>query len=216
MGNPEIEPEPDTPEDYTAFQKREYRQIIYRTQQNHSWRNLPHSYFFACEPLIAQLAIGQLREDIEGTAAIFLFRHFLELAFKQIIFMGRVVKVKDENLHDAVQNQIVAVRNIHGLAKLWEWVLNDAKPQIEHWDNYDTETVEKCVQEFNAIDPKGFAFRYAGQGGEYCRYDFGALREQMNHIREVLDGLFEYLEQMNEDIMEYEDYLSHEFGNEDF
>ena len=147
MGDPENEPKLEVREDYTAFQKWEYRQIIFRTQQNHSWRNLPHSYFFACEPLIAQLAIGQLREDIEGTAAIFLFRHFLELAFKQIIFVGRVVKVKDENLHDAVQNEVVAVRNIHGLAKLWEWVLSDARPQIEHWDNYEYPGVPKKRQQ---------------------------------------------------------------------
>src|SRR5437868_3279404 len=98
---PEIKPE-DPKDPYTAFQKWEYRQVIHLTDQHHSWRNLAHSYFFACEPLVRQLAVGHLKEDIEGTAAIFLFRHYLELALKQIILIGRIVKVKDELLHDVV------------------------------------------------------------------------------------------------------------------
>jgi hypothetical protein len=34
------------------------------------------------------------------------------------------------------------------------------------WSSYDTEFVEKCIAEFDAVDPKGMAFRYNGEGAE--------------------------------------------------
>jgi len=64
---------------YTAFDKWEYRQIIFPTDHEQSWRDMGNSYFMACRPLIAELAAGRLKEDVEGTATIFLFRHYLEL-----------------------------------------------------------------------------------------------------------------------------------------
>lgn len=83
-------PAPDAHE-YTAFEKWDYKQVIYKGDQDHSWRDMANSYFFACEPLIRKLAVGELREDIEGTAAVFLFRHYLELELKQIVFSGRLL-----------------------------------------------------------------------------------------------------------------------------
>jgi hypothetical protein len=210
------EPEPieDLREAYTAFQARQYKQVIYKTDQHHSWRNMADSYFYASEPLIRELAQERLREDIEGTAAIFLFRHYLELALKQVIFAGRLLTVENENLFNAFKTDVKEVAHIHVLSTLWEWVLLDAKPKTEHWENYDTECVEACVREFDAIDPRGFAFRYRGQGGESCRYDFNALWLQMNHIRQVLDGISTCLYEARQEVREYEQYLNQEFGDD--
>ncbi|MGB9466513.1 MAG: hypothetical protein WBR10_15505 [Candidatus Acidiferrum sp.] len=210
---PDIQPADFT--EYTAFQKWEYRQVIYKGDQDHSWRNLADSYFSACEPLVRGLAAGELREDIEGTAAIFLFRHYLELALKSIVYSGRLLIVEDENMFNAFKTEVKEVARIHTLGTLWDWVLKDAKPKVEHWDNYDTESVEKCIKEFDAVDPKGFAFRYRGSGGEFCRYAFEALWIQMNHIRQVLDGISTCLYETRQEIREYEEYLDHEFGHEE-
>ena len=74
---------------YTAFQKWEYQSVILPTEHEQFWRDIADSYFNACLPLIAALAAGHLNEDVEGTAAIFLFRHYLELMLKRIIWAGR-------------------------------------------------------------------------------------------------------------------------------
>lgn len=45
--------------------------------------------FWASKHLVDQVVHGSLREDIEGVAAIHLFRHFLELVLKDIVLAGR-------------------------------------------------------------------------------------------------------------------------------
>ena len=35
------------------------------------------------------------------------------------------------------------------------------------WPRYDTGFVEQCINEFDAADKKGFAFRYAGTEGDF-------------------------------------------------
>jgi hypothetical protein len=119
-------------------------------------------------------------------------------------------------MFNAFKTDVKEVARIHTLGTLWDWVLKDAKPKLGHWENYDTESIERCIREFDAVDPKGFAFRYRGEGGEFCRYDFSALWNQMNHIREVLDGISTCLYEAREEIREYEEYLNFEFGHEEY
>jgi hypothetical protein len=179
------EEEPAKPESfadygYTAFDKSEYRQIIFPAEHEQSWRDMGDSYFRACRPLIAALAAGKLNEDVEGTAAIFLFRHYLELMLKRIVLAGRLL-ISENDI--AIKDEVKKVANIHDLATLWKWVLADAKPKFREWDNYDIASVEQCVMEFDRADKRGFAFRYDRQGGELCRFDFEALDLQMDHFR---------------------------------
>jgi hypothetical protein len=202
--------------DYTAFEKWEYQQVIHSSDQHHWWRNVADSYFYACEPLVRDLAAGKLRDDIEGTAAIFLFRHYLELALKAVVYAGRLLTIENDNLVNAFKAEVKEVERIHVLATLWDWVLRDAKPHLENWDDYDTESVERCVREFDAVDPKGFAFRYQKQGAEFCCYDFRALDSQMNHIRQVLDGIKNCLFEAERELNEYEQYLNQEFGRGEY
>src|SRR5438477_1982148 len=131
---------------YTAFEMWEYRQIIYPTDLAQSWRDMGNSYFWACRPLVEALAAGKLKEDVEGTAAIFLFRHYLELMLKRIVLAGRLLISENEN---AIKDEVRRVANIHDLAKIWGWVLADGKPKLKEWDNYDIASVEQCVMEFD-------------------------------------------------------------------
>src|SRR5712692_1295542 len=144
---PMADEEPAKPESlsdygYTAFEKWEYRQIIYPTDHEQSWRDMGDSYFRACRPLVAALAAGKLNEDVEGTAAIFLFRHYLELMLKRIVLAGRLL-ISENGI--AIKDEVRKVANIHDLAKIWEWVLADAKPKLKEWDNFDIASVEQCV-----------------------------------------------------------------------
>jgi hypothetical protein len=207
---PDAQPEPEPGRfGYTACEKWEYRQIICKTPHKQSWRDMADSFFRAAILLVQGVAKGELRDDIEGLAAIFLFRHYLELILKSIILNGRWLVRVDENAREGVQE----VKRIHELQKLWEWVIKDAKPKLNpgDWENYDTEFVEKCIAEFDEVDKKGFAFRYAGRGGEFCLFDFHALANEMEHIQQILDGINVYLVEAHAQNAEWEAYLESEF-----
>jgi hypothetical protein len=196
---------------YTAFGRYKYEPIFYKAEHKQSWRDMGNSYYWACRPLVEALAQGKLNEDMEGTAAIFLFRHYLEVMLKRIVLAGRML-ASDNEL--ATREQIKEVARRHNLQEIWGWVLADAKPKINEFDNYDIAFLESCINEFHTIDEQGFAFRYDGQGAEMYRFDFGALYGQMEHIRLILEGIWTCLDQTLVDICEYNSYMKSEYGNE--
>ena len=79
---------------------------------------------------------------------------------------------------------------------------------------YDTEFVEGCIAEFDAVHQKGFAFRYSGLGGEYCLFDYRTLLREMEHIHHVLGGIEVYLIETYAQNEEYQAYLESEFGSD--
>jgi hypothetical protein len=177
---------------YTAFEHWEYRPFIYVHEQAKSWISFKESFYRAGEIIINNLAHRHGVPEIEGIAAVFLFRHYLELALKSIILNGCFLVTADQN---ATRDRVEVVRNIHTVWTLWEMVLKDGKPKIDSgvWDSYDIPFVEKCIAEFHARDEKGFAFRYPRQGGERYDYDFGYFRAAMEHVYQVLENMDTYL-----------------------
>ena len=81
----------------TAFEKWPYRRLLYKTENTRSWLDFRGGYYEASHMLILGVAEGRLREDIEGVAALFLFRHYLELSLKMIVGEGRWLKSIEEN-----------------------------------------------------------------------------------------------------------------------
>lgn len=213
--DPPIAPEPDDAASlgYSAFQQRNYAPIIYKVEQKQSWRDVGQSFYRASMRLVEELAAGRLNEDVEGVPAVFLFRHYLELALKRIVLRGRHLKREDQN---AAENEVKEVAKIHELGKLWEWVQRDAKPKMkaDDWDKYDTAFVQKCIAEFDGVDKQGFAFRYSGAGGEFCRFDFRVLASAMEHIYQVLEGIETYLVESHRENQEYDEYLEWEYGDD--
>jgi hypothetical protein len=196
---------------YTAFEHWDYKPIICKLDQHQSWINMAESFYRGSYGLVEGVVRGQLHEDIEGVAGVFLFRHYLELVLKNIVLRGRWLKKEDEN---AAREDVKEVSNIHELSVLWRWVLEDARPKIaaDTWTNYDVQFVEKCIAEFDAVDKKGFAFRYPGQGGEYCRFDYGWLHVAMEHIQQILDNMLTYLIESYSQNAEYDAFLESEYG----
>jgi hypothetical protein len=192
--------------DFTAFQRWEYRPIIHKADHPQLWRNLADSFFRASIFLVEKVAARELNDDNEGLAAIFLFRYYLELALKKLVLKGRFLAAEDRN---ALRNEVQEVGRIHELKKLWGWAVRDAKPKVnpESWNAYDTAYVEKCLAEFDEVDSKGFAFRYPGQGGEYCHFDFDQLLLSMQHIEHVIGGLISYLDETYAQNEEYQAIL---------
>lgn len=135
---------------YTAFEHWDYKQIIYKTEHKQSWRSMGESFYRASERLVKAVAEGQANEDIEGVAAVFLFRHYLELILKRIVFHGRWLTPEGES---AANDQVENVAKVHELTLLWKWVLEDAKPKVpaNEWDSIDTQSVEHCIAEFDNV-----------------------------------------------------------------
>jgi hypothetical protein len=177
---------------YTAFQKWEYKPFIYVDKQAKPWISFKESFYRASEVIIKNLAKGRGFPELEGVAAVFLFRHYLELALKTLVMRGRFLERADKNA--AIEN-VKQVKRIHDLAELWQLVLKEAKPKIEpkDWDSYDIAFVERCIAEFHERDEKGFALRYHGEGGEHFDYDFAYFAAAMEHVYQVLEGLTVYL-----------------------
>lgn len=202
---PEIIPEPEHPiEDrYTAFEMWPYEQIIYVQPYRQEWINFAESFYFAAEKIVDGVANRTLFPDIEGIVGVFCFRHYLELVLKGIIMSGRWLRTSDQN---AFREEVTKVRNIHILSDLWQSVIEDAKPKFdqEDWDNFDIAFVEACIKEFDERDRNGFAFRYHDQGGERYFYTFNVLRVSMRHVRHVLRGLWDYLEETHHQNAEWQ------------
>jgi hypothetical protein len=196
---------------YSAFEKWEYRQVIYCHDAPRPWINFGESFYRASEILVDRLVKGDGFPDIEGVAAVFLFRHYLELALKRIIMEGRYLILADQN---ATADEVEQVANEHRLLVLWKWVLEDAKPKIafQAWDDYDVPFVEKCIAEFHERDQKGFAFRYPGQGGERYEYDFGFFRLAMEHVYQILGNMEVYLVETYAQNAEWQAILRAEAG----
>ncbi len=58
---------------------------------------------------------GEILDDMEGRAALFLFRHYLELALKDIVFNLRRLKTKQENLPEEEQGDWPSGHNLSAL-----------------------------------------------------------------------------------------------------
>lgn len=196
---------------YTAHEKWEYRQLIYKEDYEQPWIDLAVSFYRGAYALIDGVVNGHLLEDVEGVAGVFMFRHFLELILKQIVLRGRLLETED---HNAAWDQVKRVANEHKLSILWKWVQQDARPKMkaEAWDGYDVLFAEKIIAEFDAVDPKGFAFRYHGQGGQNCKFSYAAFLVAMEHARQSLDGILGYLTETYGENAEWEDILRSEAG----
>jgi hypothetical protein len=198
--------------DYTAFQKWEYDSIFYAEPDPKSWLDIAESFYRASLQIIEGVVEGRLNEDTEGIAAAFLFRHYLELSLKNIILAGRFLTKEGQN----ASREDVTPPWGHKLSELWKLVLVDAKPKIEpaDWESYDTEFVEKCIAEFDMIDPKGMAFRYTSEGAESLRVHFQWLHAIMEHVYQVLGGIRVYLVETHGENADYESYLQSEYGGD--
>lgn len=199
-------------DDYTAFQKWEYDKVFYAESHPKSWLDIGESFYQASLVLVEGVAGDRLNEDTEGIAAAFLFRHYLELSLKSIILAGRFLTQDGQN---APRNNVIPAWG-HKLSELWKLVLSDAKPEMHagDWDNFDSEFVERCIAEFDGIDPHGMAFRYAGEGAESLHVHFHWLYAIMEHVHQVLEGIRVYLVEMHGQNADYESYLRSEFGED--
>jgi hypothetical protein len=190
---------------FPRYEKKQlYRQVFWEPggEQWYVEADWRESYFSASRALLEGIVSGKLTEPIEGVVGVFLFRHYLELAIKYVLFHARWLKNERENASDI---EVEAVKPKHHLLLFWDRAKEACvqKVHAKEWASWDVNFIDACVKEFETFDPDpGVIFRYpnpgfkVGQLGQLRHplgIDHAALLQNMDHVHEVLEEIDSYL-----------------------
>jgi hypothetical protein len=183
--------------------------------------NWEEAYFDSAKRLIQGVAKGDGVPGIEGVAGLYLFRHYLELGLKFLIFHSRWLENAEKlAAREAIEN----VKNTHSLGQLWEMAQKECRRIIpkDVWRSHDIPFLAACIAEFDAVDPHpGTTFRYHGEvfGVEkdpeklqqaahtiiHDSYiDFEQLAASMQHVFDVLNSLDVYVYETHGQLADWE------------
>jgi HEPN domain-containing protein len=182
------------------FQPSAYRQVFYPPASG-TWTidgSFPEGFFESAKLLLRGVVEGRLNQELEGLAAIFLSRHYLELAVKYVLLHSRWLADASRNASGAID----VIPNTHDLQRLWNTLGEEvkAKPGIAP-KGLDLAFVESFVKEFNAYDPKNWRSRYPAEqippvsppSHESIGIDFAVLLYDLQKAFDVLSTLDGYL-----------------------
>ncbi len=196
---------------HERFHPHAYRQVFYPPEAE-TWRVdalYVEGFFEAARLLLKGIANRSLNQCIDGFPAVFLCRHYLELALKYALFHSGWLK--DSN-HNADDNGIKPVgKNFgHNLQKLWDTVIAELKSRGIA-TGLDLDFVAQFVKEFDAIDKHNVRFRYAGEElpasatHETLNIDFDSLLFNLQRTYDVLSSLDSYLVETHGENEEWEE-----------
>ena len=145
-----------------AFEKWEYEKIFVPSTGYVGSSTRGSFYTLAlksAELIVKRIDEGLPQMDYEGTAALYLFRHYLELSLKKIVMGARFLNSKDKN---ATEESVTKVGKFHDLMNLWLEVKNNIPKKLggKVWKQWDHSFVEQCIEEFHNLDPDGERLRY--------------------------------------------------------
>lgn len=178
-----------------------YRQVFHPPSDGQKANGLfPDAYFESAKVLLEGVVSGRFPEGVHGIAAVFLSRHYLELALKYSLYHARWLKEETTNAPD---NEIESVgKDYHKLQPLWDKLhaeLTRRAPSI-FGTGLDLNFVREFVNEFHGVDERGMRFRYpgeqlsiAGSHNEALDIDFRALLFSLMRIYDVLSTLDRFL-----------------------
>jgi hypothetical protein len=180
------------------FQPHEYRNVFYPPVSGEGRIDalFMEGFFESAKLLLKGVTTGELREGIEGVAAVFLSRHYLELALKYTLFHSRWLRDETHNATD-----VKPVGRGHNLHDLWENLTAELKTKPTAVPKgLDMDFVAKFVEEFHDCDPANWRFRYAGKqlpvvhsSHEALGIDFDSLLFNLQRAYDVLDTLDKHL-----------------------
>jgi hypothetical protein len=148
---------------FPAGERVAFEQIFYNP--NGSLRgSVLDSFYLVARHTAERIVSDQALEDMEGVAALYLFRHYLELALKSIVYCLRRLRTRRQNCPETDREK---VEPAHHLTGFWNEIKNDCSPKVggRVWGAWDIALVDKCVAEFDSIDPTGERFRYSNENG---------------------------------------------------
>ena len=157
-------------------------------------------------------------EDALAYPVLFLFRHYLELRLKDIIWMANVLC--ERGFPDHTRPDLSRLWSRHGLPHLWQQV-RDLAAELGLPGGKSWEYVGRCIHEFSEVDPKSQAFRYltdptgkdlhpiqpGSRGKERVRHvNLGALGRVMARVVTMLEGLRTELGEMQDGLDEMQGF----------
>ena len=176
------------------------------------WDTYAMGYKRASDILVQYVADANWDQDFLVYPIAFLYRQYLELRLKELIFVS-----------SRLLDQDVRIPKTHDLVSLWR----QARPNLEAvWPGSEThtqlDTVEDRLKELCAIDAGSYAFRYpkdtegvATLSG-LVHINLKQLRDVIQGISLVLDGssigMGEYLNTKREMMAEHRAEVSREYG----
>jgi hypothetical protein len=194
------------------FQPWAYRRVFYAPPAG-VWAvdgSFTDGFFESAKRLLTGVIQGELRQGIEGLAAVFLSRHYLELAVKYVLLHSRWL-VDDQRNADQPPE---VVPNTHNLQMLWSIFKAEvkAKPGVVP-KGLDLAFVEAFVKEFNTYDPKNWRFRYpshqipavAASAEKDLGIDYAALLFNLQRTFDILETLDSYLIETHGQNADWED-----------
>lgn len=149
-------------------------------------------YKLAGDSVVASVEIRSIPADLAVYPACFLYRHYVESMLKALIKVGN-------QLLDGMADY---PKDHHKIRKLWDI----CRPLLEEFcpegDPAGTAAVEKCILEFDAMDPSGEVFRFAeykdGSPSFKGRIQFSLtnMRDVMNRLSGFLEGSYDYMSEL--------------------
>lgn len=132
---------------------------------------------------------------------IFLYRHYLELRFKQILI-----------LCNTITNQEAAILPSHNLKLLWNSSKSELTKVISNFDvlSHDMKHIDEIVNEFSLIDSTSTSFRYPidTKGNKnletVSHINFRTICEKMDQLvlEGIVDMLYDYIDALGEEMLE--------------
>ena len=152
------------------------------------------AYLETAQYVIKGVVTGELNPYVHGVTGVFLFRHYVELELKYVLFHSRWLKDKGTN---ATKEEIDAIDQHHYLDKLWKLVKEETPKKIgeDTWKGFDIAFIDAVVRDLNKVDPGSFGFRYNGkvfgkdEQAEELRIDYEAILDQVQHVYNVLHSM---------------------------
>ncbi|MBI4167123.1 MAG: hypothetical protein HY508_15465 [Acidobacteria bacterium] len=151
-------------------------------------------YKRAGDILVEGLERGYKSPDLLIFPVLFLYRHYIELALKHVVYLGDQLKVTTPK-----------IRKVHDLAALWR----ECRKVLEQIDQGDLsqqfDATETLLVEFTSLDPWSFVTRYPEQARIFPE---GSVPNKVNlkhvsvivgRISNLLDGAAQVIEKFLED-----------------
>ena len=195
------------------FQHRVYRHVFCPPKSG-KWQvdaQFPEGFFESAKVLLEGITSGSLNESIEGVAAVFLCRHYLELALKYTLYHSRWLKDQTHNAGDEVE----PVGRGHHLQPWWDKLSRELQNRVPSIlkSGYDLRFVAEFVKEFHDVDRNNARFRYPGDqlpvvhsSLETLGINYETLLVNLKRVHDILDSLDRRLIDQHGENQEWQEY----------
>jgi hypothetical protein len=146
------------------------------------WYAYAKGYKLAADLAVEHVAKTRQDQDIVIYPVVFLYRHYVELMFKSLIYdLGTLLR------------RPVKVPEHHDLHKIWQRCLPLLLDAVPSTTRGDAEAVGQYVEQFCKVDRASTAFRYPQDkaGGPSLP---GLTHVNLANLREVIDRLYTFLD----------------------